>query len=235
MSRSFAQVSLLALTVGFAAFGSSPAAARTSVHPGNIRLPSAQTGPGASMHPISEKIHLPQVVTAPGASKYPVGAKIHVVSGVQNAPGASIYPGGGAKTVPGVQTAPGASIYPGGGGAKTVPNVQTVPGISIYPGKLKTPDPIPNIGGGVDNVCPFNKFKCPPKPPAGPGSAGNPTPGPGPAGPVVVWLRRRCIRRLCRYTKRRSPSSPQPMPRRRRCTRLRDPTSPPPARRPATA
>jgi hypothetical protein len=186
MSRSFAQVSLLALTVGFAAFGSSPAAARTSVHPGNIRLPSAQTGPGASMHPISEKIHLPQVVTAPGASKYPVGAKIHVVSGVQNAPGAGIYPGGGAKTVPGVQTAPGASIYPGGGGAKTVPNVQTVPGISIYPGKLKTPDPIPNIGGGVDNVCPFNKFKCPPKPPAGPGSAGNPTPGPGPAGPVVV-------------------------------------------------
>ncbi len=207
MSRSLAQVSLLALTVGFAAFGSTltPAAALTSMHPANIRLPSAATSPGASMHPISEKIHLPQVVTAPGASKYPVGAKIHVVSGVQNAPGASIYPGGGAKTVPGVQTAPGASIYPGGGaktvpgvqtapgasiypvgGAKTVPNVQPLPGISIYPGKLKTPDPTPNIGGGVDNICPFNKFKCPPKPPAGPGSAGNPTPGPGPAGPVVV-------------------------------------------------
>src|SRR5882762_6527189 len=99
MSRSLVQASLLATTLGLAAFGSSltPAAALTSMHPGNIRLPSAQTGPGASMHPISEKIHLPQVATAPGASKYPVGAKTHVISGVQTLPGASIYPGSPAQ------------------------------------------------------------------------------------------------------------------------------------------
>ena len=180
MSRSFVKASLLATTLGLAALGSTltPAAALTPMHPGNIRLPSAATAPGASMHPISEKIHLPQVATAAGASRYPVGAKIHVVSGVQTAPGASTYPSGGAKTVPGVQNAPGASVYPGGS-AKTVPNVQNVPGISIYPGKNPTPI-------GVDNICPFNKFKCPPKVPTGPGSAGNPTQGPGTTRPVVV-------------------------------------------------
>ncbi len=183
MSRSLVQASLLATTLGLAAFGSSltPAAALTAMHPGNIRLPSAQTGPGASMHPISEKIHLPQVVTAPGASKYPGAKKIHVVSGVENAPGASIYPGG-AKNVPGVQTAPGASIYPGS--AKNVPGVQTLPGASIYPGQSKVPLPTPGkIGGGVDNICPFNKFKCPPQGSAGTGPAGNPPQGSGPTGP----------------------------------------------------
>jgi hypothetical protein len=148
MSRSFAQVSLLALTVGFAAFGSSltPAAALTSMHPGGIRLPSAATGPGASMHPISDKIHLPQVATATGASKYPVGAKIHVVSGVENAPGASVYPGG-AKAVPGVQNAPGASTYPG---AKThvISSVQNVPGNSIYGNSTGTGQGGTGPGGG---------------------------------------------------------------------------------------
>ena len=52
----------------------------------------------------------------------------------------------------------------------------------------------------MDKICPFNKFKCPPKPPVGPSSASNPpqapglTPPPsggqtypsGSAGPVVV-------------------------------------------------
>jgi hypothetical protein len=186
LSRSFAQASLLAMTVGLCALGSTltPAAALPSLHPGNTRLPSpsAHTAPGASMHPISAKIHVPQVAqTAPGASMYPVGAKIHAPQVVQTAPGASIYPGG-AKTVPGVQTAPGASIYPGG--AKTVPGVQTAPGASIYPGKLKTPEPTPiNIGGGVDNICPFNKFKCPP-PSAGSGSSGSSPQGSGSTGPM---------------------------------------------------
>jgi hypothetical protein len=162
MSRSLVQASLLAATLGLAAFGSSltPAAALTSMHPGSIRLPSAQTGPGASMHPISEKIHLPQVAAAPGVSKYPVGAKIHVVSGVQSAPGASIYPG--AKT-------------------HVISGVQTVPGASIYPGQLKEPTPT-KIGGGIDNVCPDNKFKCPP-PSAGSGSGGSSPQGSGSTGP----------------------------------------------------
>src|SRR5271169_1917520 len=57
-----------------------------------------------------------------------------------------------------------------------------------------------SVGGGIDNICPFNKFKCPPKPPAGPSSTSNPPQAPGStppksggqtypsggAGPVVV-------------------------------------------------
>jgi hypothetical protein len=49
-----------------------------------------------------------------------------------------------------------------------------------------SPDAKPPIfGGGVDNVCPDNKFKCPPKGPAEPGTAGNFPQGPG-SGPIVV-------------------------------------------------
>jgi hypothetical protein len=173
MSRSLVQASLLATTLGLAAFGSSltPAAALTSMHPAHIRLPSAATSPGASMRPISEKIHLPQVTTAPGASKYPVGAK--AVPGVQNAPGASTYPGAKTHVISSVQNVPGNSIY----GSSTV----TGPGGSGQGGT--GPDGGPSQGGTGPTGGPKQGWPGPGG--AGPKPSGQIYPSGG-TGPVVV-------------------------------------------------
>jgi hypothetical protein len=172
MSRSFAQASLLAMTLGFAALGSTltPAAALPSTHPGSLseRLPSlpvqtTQTEPGASLHPSSSTMQLPQIIpTAAGGSAHP-----------------------GITTVQPTQTP-----HPG---ISTVQPTETPhPGIS----KIKLPEyPIPGSGPTplphpIDDVCPFNKLKCPPENPNGPGTAGNPQ-APGgqtypSGGPVVI-------------------------------------------------
>jgi hypothetical protein len=91
----------------------------------------------------------------------------------------SLHPGNTRLPAPGAH-APGASMYPVGAKIHAPQVVQTAPGASIYPGKLKTPI---KIGGGVDNVCPFNKFKCPP-PSAGSGSGGSSPQGSGSTGPM---------------------------------------------------
>jgi len=166
MSRSFAQTSLLAMTLGLAALGSTltPATALPSKHPGLSMRPAAlpaQKAPSASMHPGSAAIHVSQV--APGASMHPSEAiKVPQIKQTgATAPGASTQPGSATTKVPQI-TQTGA----------------TAPGAGIYNPKIPAPG---KIGGGVDNVCPDNKFKCPPKPPAGPGTAGNP---PMPVGPI---------------------------------------------------
>jgi hypothetical protein len=125
MSRSFAQTSLLAMTLGLAALGSTLTPAAALTHPGDA------------------KIHLP-----PGAPTAP-GAK---------APGASLHPGNTKIYLP-----------PAG------PKIPTGPaGILLPPGSGK------GSTGGIDNICPFNKFKCPPKG----NTAGNPPPGPGSTSPI---------------------------------------------------
>ncbi len=100
------------------------------------------------------------------------------------APGASLKVGGMMQQPPHVigPPAPGASEKIGG--------IMQQPPHAIDP-------PAPVLTGGVDNICPFNKFKCPPSnqpgtgggtPPAGPQ---NPGPGgqgypSGDTGPVVI-------------------------------------------------
>jgi hypothetical protein len=72
MSHSFAQVSLLATTLGLAVLGSTltPAAALPSMHPGSVRLPSlpAQRAPSdvprttpTSAHPGSTMIYVARI------------------------------------------------------------------------------------------------------------------------------------------------------------------------------
>jgi hypothetical protein len=170
MSRSFAQASILAMTLGIAALGPTLTPAAALTHPGSLseRLPSlpvqtTQTAPGASLHPSSSTIHLPQITpTASGGSAHP-----------------------GSTTVLPTQTP-----HPG---ISTVQPTQTPhPGIS----KIKLPEyPMPGSGPTplphpVDDICPFNKLKCPPKDPNGPGTAGNPQGLGGQTypsgGPVVI-------------------------------------------------
>jgi hypothetical protein len=164
------------MTLGLAALGSTltPATALPSKHPGSLSMRPAslpaQKAPSASMHPVSATIHVSKV--AQSASMHPASEVIKVPQITQTgatAPGASTQLGGAATKVPQI-TQTGA----------------TAPGAGIYNPKIPAPG---KIGGGVDNVCPDNKFKCPPKPPAGPGTAGNPTQGPGstlpmPGGPI---------------------------------------------------
>ena len=195
MSRSFAQSSLLALTLGVAALGSTltPAAALPSMHPGsfNTRLPSlpARTSPGTSMHPGSAVIRAPRVAqTVPGISSHPGSATVHLPQ-EPIPPGTSAHPGSSTVQLPQMPIPPGASKHPD---STTVhlpqePIPQQPPQIQPVPTQLPNP---------IDNICPYNKFKCVPKPPTGPGSAGNPgSSGPMPggqtypsggAGPVVI-------------------------------------------------
>jgi len=139
MSRSFTQVSLLAMTLGLAALGSTltPAAALTSVHPSSTIQPTQTPHPGIS-------------TVQPTQTPHP-----------------------GISTVQPTQTP-----HPG---ISTVQPTETPhPGIS----KIKLPEyPMPGSGPTplphpIDDICPFNKLKCPPKDPNGPGTAGNPQ-GPG--------------------------------------------------------
>jgi hypothetical protein len=70
MSRSFAQVSLFAMTLGLAALGSTltPAAALPSIHPGSAMIHAPQTAPGASAHPGSttiQNLHRPPAPPPP--------------------------------------------------------------------------------------------------------------------------------------------------------------------------
>jgi hypothetical protein len=151
--RSFAKASLLATALGLAALGS-------TLTPAAARLPSlpAKTAPGASLHP--GIVHLPTgAPVAPGASLHP--GIIHLPTGAPVAPGASLHPGN-------------AHVLPG-------EVAQIPPGASTKPGKLKEPLPLPPVAGGngIDNICPFNPSKCPPKGPAGSGTPSNPPSGSG--------------------------------------------------------
>jgi len=208
MSRSFTQASLLAMTLGLAALGSTPAAALSSMHPGNVRLPSlpAQKAPSASMHPGGAMIHVSQV--APGAGTHPGSATVHLPQIAQTGhpgsttvqlpqlptpPGTSAHPGSTTVHLPEMPIPPGASAHPG----STTPHLPQLSGPLPLPNQNK-PDPMPH--GPIDNICPFNPSKCPPKAPDGPGPVGNQPQGPGStpsmpggqtyptgnAGPVVI-------------------------------------------------
>jgi hypothetical protein len=181
--RSFAKSNLLAIAVGLAALGSTltPAAAH-SMFLGNFKsvMPyfPAERAPGASMHPGGSTIHLPPaetfagVGTRPGKLEVPMPAQ---VAGVGTQPGKLEVPmpaNAGVGTKPGKLEVPMPAAVAGVGtqpGKLEVP-MPAVAGVSNKPGKLEVPMPVVPI----DNICPLNPFKCPPKAPAGPGTTSNP-------------------------------------------------------------
>jgi hypothetical protein len=166
---------LLAAALGFAAIGSSfaPATAMTSLHPGDARIhvpnSAPPTGALASLHPGSH-ILLPQGGAKPG-------------------PTAALKPGNLKEPLPG---GPAGVVLKPGKLQEPLPGGQA--GGILKPGKLQEPlpgqiGPVGQVGGpygngGIDNVCPFNKLKCPPAgQPGTPGSPSNPTPAPQGSGP----------------------------------------------------
>jgi hypothetical protein len=186
---------LLAAALGFAAIGSSfvPATAMPLLHPGDIRQiphPASPAGALTSIQPGSH-ILLPQVATKPGtvAALKPGNLKEPLPVGQS---GGVLKPGNLKEPLPGGQA--GGILKPGNL-KEPLPGSQA--GGTLKPGNLKEPLPSGQIGpvgqvggpygnGGIDNVCPLNKFKCPPAGQPGPvGSSqpGNPTPGPQGSGP----------------------------------------------------
>jgi hypothetical protein len=166
--------SLLAAALGFAAIGSSfvPATAMPSMHPGDIRQiphPAPPAGALTSIQPGSH-ILLPQVATKPGAVLKPGNLKEPLPVGQS---GGVLKPGNLKEPLPGGQA--GGILKPG--------NLkEPLPGGQIGPvGQVGGP-----FGGGIDNICLLNKFKCPPAGQPGPGGTpqpGNPTPGQQGSGP----------------------------------------------------
>jgi hypothetical protein len=115
--------------------------------------PAGSKHPGVGTRPIGNIAHLPgstPVAKGPGTTKIPANDKVaHLPPYEQPTKGPATD-----------------KIPPGGGVVKLPQGPVTGPG----PGKL---------GGGVDNVCPFNPSKCTPKPP-GTGTSNN---GPNPQVP----------------------------------------------------
>jgi hypothetical protein len=148
---------LLAMTLGFAAIGAAtiPALALTSAHIGNL-----------SAHPLS-----PSMGTNAATSSHPATGGF---LGVPPPHQIESTRGSGGRPVSGIAKTPTPVIAPKPATSGTHPIGQT---LNKPPHKILPPPPL--YTGGVDNVCPFNKLKCPP---SGPGSAGNPPTGPGTAG-----------------------------------------------------
>jgi len=146
----FRTSSLLTIALGLAAFGSAtvPAAAwpvSTGVQPSQ-QASHLQSGPSI---PAKSTI-LGPIKTVPIMGSQPVKSASTTV-------GNAIYP---MPKTPGVSTTVGNSKYPL---PKLSPGGSTTLGPGQFPaGELPLPPP-PKIGNGVDNVCPDNPYKCPPK------------------------------------------------------------------------
>jgi hypothetical protein len=190
MSRSSItrKTSLLTIALGLTALGSAivPAAAVPGIHPLTSVLPHPAAGLG------STKLGgLKQAVPVSGPTGSKVIGNINYPAKVtgQQPPAAGPT---GSKVIGSITPKVTGPTTTGAGPiiSKTIGDVDSPvkvigQGPIIKPiGVMLPPGQKPN-GGGVDNICPFNKFKCPPAPggtgggntPAGP-TTGNTTTGP---------------------------------------------------------
>ena len=167
-SALFRKSALLATALGFAAMGSMmPAAAKSSSFANlSAREPSISAAPISSAHSVSTMANLPARVFQPTST----GAG-HSVSQISRLPARILEPTttGSGHSVSQISHLPPRILEPTtpGAGQKITGTAQ------LPPNRIQQTIPS-GPTGGIDNICPYNKFKCPPHNP--PGGGGNPPP-----------------------------------------------------------